>query len=77
MAGMVLVWVGDDRDLQHTTAAPDDDTAGAWEGATVCGLTSSLRWVPLELVDRGKACPACMEVTGTTPPLVGQDISTP
>jgi hypothetical protein len=74
---MVYVWAGDDLQLQHTTAAPDDDTASSWEGVTVCGLSAGLRWIPPERVDRGSACPACMEVTGTSPPLAGQKISTP
>ena len=43
VAGMVYVWLGEDLDLQHTTAAPADDTAREWDGATVCGLTGSMR----------------------------------
>lgn len=71
------VWVDDDRALQHTTATPEDDTTRSWHGETDCGLAGPLQWVPPEVVDRASACVACRDVTGTTPPLSGQDIPTP
>ena len=77
MAGMVYVWVGDDLDLQHATADPADDTMRSWDGATVCGLSGELRWIPPEQVDRGSACPACLEAGGRTPPLAGQEMGPP
>ena len=76
-APRVRVWVGDDRALQHTTTTPGDDTVRAWDGATDCGLAGPLQWIPPEVVDRASTCAACATVTGTTPPLSGQDIPTP
>jgi hypothetical protein len=77
VAGMVYVWCGHDLDLQHTTANPADDTVRTWEGVTVCGLSGELRWIAPEHVDRARACAACVGATGQTPPLAGQEISTP
>ena len=77
MEGMVKVWAAADRELQHLTADPADDTTREWEGTTLCGIAGALRWVPPAVVDRAKACAACADVGGLAPPLAGQDINTP
>lgn len=73
----VRVWAGDDRTVQHTTEPPTDEIIRSWDGTTDCGLAGALQWVPPEVVDTTLACAACTDVTGTTPPLHGQDIPTP
>ncbi len=74
MDEMVRVWVGADRDVQHLSSAPSrDDTAHAWSGTTVCGVSGDLRWIPGERVDTGSACRACLGGAGTAPPLEGAE----
>jgi hypothetical protein len=77
MPGMVKVWAGADRELQHLTAEPADDTTREWRGATLCNLDGDLHWVPPEIVDRAKACAACADIGGTAPPLAGQGMTAP
>lgn len=73
MDAMVFVWVPPDLQTQHHAAAPADDTAKDWVGATACGLEGQLRWVHGEAVDRGATCERCTAAVGTAPPLDGDD----
>ena len=74
MDAIVHVWAPGDTEVQYDAAPPDDDTTKEWDGTTVCGISGALRWVHGEAVDRAKACPACVAVVGTTPPLEGDDL---
>ncbi len=71
MKAMVKVWALPDLRVQHHTVPPPDDTAHEWDGATSCGVATTLRWIPPETVDDGQTCSACMTVTGVNPPLEG------
>lgn len=71
MTDMVIVWAAPDLETQHHALPPEDDTSHEWEGATACGLTGELRWIPTETVDRGSSCAECMAVDGANPPLEG------
>ena len=77
MAAQVYVWVGDDQQLQHVAVQPQDEVAREWEGVTACGLSGALQWIHPELVDRGNACPGCLEVAGTGPALGGAGMGPP
>jgi hypothetical protein len=74
MAQHVRVWQGQDRELQHFSAPPGDDTAKRWEGTTACGLAGELTWIAPERVDAGSQCPACESEVGTAPALEGDDL---
>ena len=77
MASQVYVWLGDEQELQHATAQPEDEVEREWHGATACGLSGSLRWIPPELVDPGSACPGCLTAAGTAPALGGASMGPP
>ena len=71
MAQRVRVWQGQDRELQHFSDPPSDDTARRWEGTTVCGITGELSWIAPERVDAGSQCPRCEARVGPAPELEG------
>lgn len=73
MDTMVRVFVPPDLTTQHLAVSPADDTTHEWEGVTSCGITTMLRWVHGETVDRGATCDRCTAVVGTSPPLEGED----